>query len=86
MKVVWAKRWTVVWQGRTPALEPLAEQVWTTNPGQFSASLSPFLGPLQSSSLGVHPVNIPADRPAIRPDTNSLRRTKKAPHLRGALL
>jgi hypothetical protein len=25
MKVVWVKRWTVVWQGRTPALEPLAE-------------------------------------------------------------
>ena len=25
MKVVWVKRWTVVWQGKTPALEPLAE-------------------------------------------------------------
>jgi hypothetical protein len=25
MKVVWVKRWTVVRQGKTPALEPLAE-------------------------------------------------------------
>lgn len=24
-RVVWAKRWTVAWQGKTPALEPLAE-------------------------------------------------------------
>jgi len=24
-KVVWAKRWTVVWQGKAPSLEPLAE-------------------------------------------------------------
>ena len=24
-RVVWAKRWTVVWQGKAPALEPLAE-------------------------------------------------------------
>jgi hypothetical protein len=25
MKVVWAKRWTVAWQGKAPSLEPLAE-------------------------------------------------------------
>jgi hypothetical protein len=25
MKVVWVKRWTVIWQGKVPALEPLAE-------------------------------------------------------------
>ena len=24
-RVVWTKRWTVVWQGKTPALEPLVE-------------------------------------------------------------
>ena len=24
-KILWAKRWTVAWQGKTPSLEPLAE-------------------------------------------------------------